>query len=570
MTNNTETNSTDNPTGATVADQDGATSLTVRTEIVSRAGRRARISVRALLATAVAAVTLAGGFAVQPATAEVGRAPARSEPGSSSGSLPLSNERYAGPYQDLSGIRPTTLSELIRLGDRRGAERPLDLGVAPDTGVDPPYDPGKELQELMAPWNPPGSGGPGTASPAPPPPPPTGPGGFSNPPPPPPPPLDRVPPAGPGCIGGKFVYKSKDGGPWLPGAFWTVRVWLRSDDQKTFFEAASSPIELDSLGEWQFCPADLTEMNHQLLYSYEATNQMFTLKDFKSPKNTPFWGSPFNVNPSYPPNAGIYPNAPYAPYVTDPGATLKTDTVDTGIADFWVNPNFVYAVPDIFRWSMEALITARVNNIDLRRPSPNQHNIMYPYTSGGGCKTSRGSCYVHSLPSSPAYIGFASDQVKPDVVHHELGHSLAAQYRGGGVGGDHVGSQCTASPELAYSEGFANFFAEWVQHPDVSLDAGNIEEPSANCNIEEDGTTSEWWIAGALWDLHDQNVDGYDTSGITSSKSYLMKLFLLEPNFQGSPVDTVVKFRNQFLSKFPEGAKSKVWAEYVFWQNLIP
>ena len=33
MTNNTETNSTDNPTGATVADQDGAKSLKVRTEI---------------------------------------------------------------------------------------------------------------------------------------------------------------------------------------------------------------------------------------------------------------------------------------------------------------------------------------------------------------------------------------------------------------------------------------------------------------------------------------------------------------------------------------------------------
>jgi len=33
MTNNTETNSTDNPTGATVADQDGAKSLKVRTQV---------------------------------------------------------------------------------------------------------------------------------------------------------------------------------------------------------------------------------------------------------------------------------------------------------------------------------------------------------------------------------------------------------------------------------------------------------------------------------------------------------------------------------------------------------
>ena len=115
--------------------------------------------------------------------------------------------------------------------------------------------------------------------------------------------------------------------------------------------------------------------------------------------------------------------------------------------------------------------------------------------------------------------GKASDPDEWDdaVILHELGHHLAAVYsRDDSSGGRHAGAR--TAPEIAWSEGWATFFASWVTGAPAQLDARldtvrvtdleTMDEPDA---FGVDGElVSERLVAAVLWDLYDDPDDDDD------------------------------------------------------------
>jgi hypothetical protein len=107
-----------------------------------------------------------------------------------------------------------------------------------------------------------------------------------------------------------------------------------------------------------------------------------------------------------------------------------------------------------------------------------------------------------------------------DVILHELGHSVMHQTMNArSEGGSHKIDECY-SPALAWSEGWASFFAASVR-----LDAGDADArfeymvprraPIRIENVPEDvcrGQSNEWRVTAALWDLYDLHADGADRS----------------------------------------------------------
>ncbi len=536
----------------------------------SRRPVRSARSARSLVVTAVAAAIVAAGFSAAPATAEERRSESGSRPPAAEpGALANTDERYPGPYRDMSDARVVTISDLIELGERGGLEGPQDLRTETDPGVDPPYDPGQALDDLKAPWHPPvGLDNVTSPSPAPPR---TGPGAASHAP---ATPFDRVRPVRKGCIGSKLVYRSTTG-DWLPGFGWRVRVFLKNNEGN---HVQHGLIELDSLGEWEFCPDSQNEIHRDLQYAYETANRLFELFDPRNGYNRPYY-SPSYVGPNPPLPGGIVAATGVTPSSSEPGVLMKTKKIDTGAANFYGdNPNYIYALGDIMRWSMEAITTSLAFGIKVERKGTNPHRILYPNLSYPCLSEDEEnddiddepawSCYSSSQPGRPMYLAFLSKHVERFTVQHELAHSIVDEYRPAGWdtdGGRHSLEDCTSSEELAYTEGFANFFAIWSHTPNRSVapapggDHFNIESPSPNCPITV-GETSEAWVAGALWDLHDHHLDGGDTLGAMGFGG-VVKYFL------NKPMEHILQFRANYLDLLSDG--SKVWAKAVFKQNHI-
>jgi hypothetical protein len=117
--------------------------------------------------------------------------------------------------------------------------------------------------------------------------------------------------------------------------------------------------------------------------------------------------------------------------------------------------------------------------------------------------------------------GWSLDLTDPthwDVVTHELGHAVQAGMMNiRSAGGEHKIDQCY-SPELAWSEGWASFFAAAVHLKKDDADAhfqymvprrapiGVENVPSDVCQ----GEASEWRVFAGLWDLIDTHDDGLD------------------------------------------------------------
>jgi hypothetical protein len=523
--------------------------------------RTRKVGVASLLVLGMAA----GLLGAQPAHAALPRENGSPRTGSptaplSASALPGSEARYPGPYQDLSDARRVTISDLLELGDRGGLERSRDLGTDVDPGVDPPYDPTEELQNLKQPWSPPTGPDEITSAPRTPP---TGPGTVTDNPPPLPTPFDRVRPVSEGCIGSKFVYKANDG-QWLPGFGWRVRVWTLNYDD-IFVESYVE--ELDSFGEWEFCPGSFSERDTDLLYGYESANRLVEVIDNRFGLNIPYFLGGYGGMTNPPQQDSIYVNLSQTPWLNEPGVVIKTKALDTGGPDFYgANPNYLYALGDIMRWSMEALTTAETAGIKVQR-SPIAHRILYPnttHTCTDDINDPAWSCYSHNMPGSPIHLAFDADHVRRMVVQHELAHSIAALYLDKSAGGKHDIDSCSTKTGLAYHEGFANFFAIWSHTPDrtvapyVGEDPINIEAPGT-CGIVT-GEGSEAWVAAALWDLHDHHADGGDTLGAKGFGG-IVALYL------STPAKDITELRDIYLTKL--SPSSQVWAKAVFSQNFI-
>ena len=111
-----------------------------------------------------------------------------------------------------------------------------------------------------------------------------------------------------------------------------------------------------------------------------------------------------------------------------------------------------------------------------------------------------------------------------DVVAHERGHWVMDRllyedsYWPPGTGGDHTWCE-TYNPGLAWSEGWANFYAlakgNWLNSQDTSFNYGTGDsldiESGASCPSSVTGDANEYRVAGTLWDIWDSSSDSRDT-----------------------------------------------------------
>lgn len=136
-----------------------------------------------------------------------------------------------------------------------------------------------------------------------------------------------------------------------------------------------------------------------------------------------------------------------------------------------------------------------------------------------------GTCF---LPGELPIIELSGRPGDPDiwddaVLLHELGHWVAAGFgRDESPGGAHDGTR--TSPVMAWSEGFADFFAAWrletpvlvdrrLDGPRVrDLEAASEADPLARGTSDGrlDGLVSERLVGALLWDLIDDASDGDD------------------------------------------------------------
>lgn len=105
-----------------------------------------------------------------------------------------------------------------------------------------------------------------------------------------------------------------------------------------------------------------------------------------------------------------------------------------------------------------------------------------------------------------------------DVVLHELGHAvMSGAMRAAPAGGQHKIDECY-SQALAWSEGWATFFAGAVQlsphDPDAKFEYLVPRRAPIRLEIVPPdvcaGSSNEWRVAAGLWDLYDINADGGD------------------------------------------------------------
>lgn len=129
-----------------------------------------------------------------------------------------------------------------------------------------------------------------------------------------------------------------------------------------------------------------------------------------------------------------------------------------------------------------------------------------------------------------------------DVNLHELGHAVMnLSMRAASAGGQHKIDECY-SAALAWSEGWATFFAG-VVHLDPADPDARFEylvprrAPIRLENVPDDvcrGQTNEWRVASALWDLYDANPDGTDSSNVAFGR--------LWSGWAGKPMGSLVDF----------------------------
>ncbi len=153
------------------------------------------------------------------------------------------------------------------------------------------------------------------------------------------------------------------------------------------------------------------------------------------------------------------------------------------------------------------LAAAALDPLDLSPSGPPVHYRWAP-----GLAADCGTCFRPGPEPVIDLSGSAADpdHEDPSVVLHELGHYVAfALGRDDSPGGAH-GPERTR-PEIAWSEGWADFFAAWAQGDPVLVDTRRggartwdvevMDRPEAVGVV--DGQVSEWLVAAVLWDLYD-------------------------------------------------------------------
>lgn len=147
-----------------------------------------------------------------------------------------------------------------------------------------------------------------------------------------------------------------------------------------------------------------------------------------------------------------------------------------------------------------------------------------------------------------------------DVVSHEMGHAIYDQADIGVFGGgEHYIDRCYEDA-MAISEGWASFYAAWLNFDLNSKDPGfefmvPRRAPIKVENIPADvcgHPTNEWRVIGFLWDLIDQHQDPEqfthsfsdlwkDTKGIRASSLGSLKTHLIDHGWDSKSLETIWK-----------------------------
>jgi hypothetical protein len=174
-----------------------------------------------------------------------------------------------------------------------------------------------------------------------------------------------------------------------------------------------------------------------------------------------------------------------------------------------------------------------------------------------------GTCF---RPGERPYIDLSGRVSDPDewdatVIVHELGHYVAGVFaRDDSDGGRHDGRRTT--PTLAWSEGFAIFFASFVSGDAIQLDyevasvrRRDLEQLDAEAAFgttddRMDGDVSEHLVAALLWDLYDAPTP--DDDGVAMSAEVLLAA-LFEPGDadRGAPGFDLVDYLDRLWCRAP-------------------
>ncbi len=147
-----------------------------------------------------------------------------------------------------------------------------------------------------------------------------------------------------------------------------------------------------------------------------------------------------------------------------------------------------------------------------------------------------------------------------DVVSHEMGHAIYGRAGIGSFGGgEHYIDRCYGN-EIALSEGWASFYAAWLNFDLNSNDPGfeymvprrapiTVENiPADVCGLP----TNEWRVIGFLWDLIDEHQDGesfskpfstlwHDTKGMHASSLSELKSHLIGVGWDQKSLESIWK-----------------------------
>lgn len=156
-----------------------------------------------------------------------------------------------------------------------------------------------------------------------------------------------------------------------------------------------------------------------------------------------------------------------------------------------------------------------------------------------------------------------------DVVLHELGHAVQhGALRPEPAGGQHKIDECY-SPSLAWSEGWATFFAAAVRLSRDDADAKfeflvPRRAPIRIENVPEDvcrGQASEWRVASGLWDLIDTHGDGGDRFSLPFSRLWKS----LEGHTTGSLAGAW-----ELIAKDLNPGERRAAQESLIWNTVLP
>jgi hypothetical protein len=206
----------------------------------------------------------------------------------------------------------------------------------------------------------------------------------------------------------------------------------------------------------------------------------------------------------------IYPNTPGA-YVTDRSGIDEDYVVvtndhsggsDINFGTLWPNSfspmfNIADVALDGYRYAMQYRSSVK--------------KVQVQYEPGYGEDGSFWSRYWEEIAIADAGGDDAYDDT---VILHEYGHFLAQNYScDESEGGDHNAYK-HYSEELAYSEGWANYFSSAVRDNSRYLD-WNYDTNTWSANLDWEtwnvtGKTNEGAVAAAMWDIHDPANETHD------------------------------------------------------------